>query len=301
MAIHTAGRAMLWGTICVALAACDGENPFAALTTAPDPAGASTEEQPASDGEAVEAEAPDVFGVTDTGLWDGRPSLGGVWVAYPEVSDPERVVIRNEANGSYVIGALFRRERDNPGPRFQISSDAAEALNVLAGQPTELEVVALRKVVREPAARQSEEAATAAAAPPQEAAPVGVDPAAIAAAAIAQSEGREINFDPALPAPPTAPAPAPIATQTLDQVAPAVSALEKPFIQIGIFNDQANARRTADQMAQAGLAVETLAQESQGKSFFRVIVGPAPTIEARAQALSTVKSLGFTDAYFVTN
>lgn len=69
---------------------------------------------------ANDIEAPDVFGITDQGLWDGRPSLGGIWVAYPDVADPERVIIRNESNGKFVIGALFKRERENPGPRFQV-------------------------------------------------------------------------------------------------------------------------------------------------------------------------------------
>ncbi|WP_432640445.1 SPOR domain-containing protein [Albidovulum sp.] len=92
-----------------------------------------------------EVEAPEVFQLTSKGLWDGRPSLGGTWVAHPDVTDPERVVIRNAANGKSITGALFRLERDNPGPSLQVSSDAAEALGLLAGQPTELSVVALRK------------------------------------------------------------------------------------------------------------------------------------------------------------
>jgi len=105
-----------------------------------------------------DVEAPDVFQRTEAGLWDGRPSLGGVWVAHPEVEDPERVLIRNNANGETVIGALFRRERDRPGPRFQVSSDAAEALAMLAGAPVELDVTALR---REQAPEQAPEQATA--------------------------------------------------------------------------------------------------------------------------------------------
>ncbi|MCB1408531.1 MAG: SPOR domain-containing protein [Rhodobacter sp.] len=91
-----------------------------------------------------DVEAPEVFQRDDTGLWDGRPSLGGVWVAHPSAQDPERVMIRNQATGATVIGALFRRERDNPGPRFQISSEAANALGILAGAPTEISVTALR-------------------------------------------------------------------------------------------------------------------------------------------------------------
>lgn len=90
-------------------------------------------------------EAPQVFQTTDKGLWDGRPSLGGVWVATPDAKDPERVIIRNPTNGKFVIGALFRREADNPGPKLQISSDAADALGMLAGEPATLNVTALRR------------------------------------------------------------------------------------------------------------------------------------------------------------
>ena len=92
-----------------------------------------------------DVEAPEVFQTTDAALWDGRPSLGGVWVASPDAVNPERVILRNEANGKFVIGALFRRERDNPGPKLQISSDAADALGMLAGQPGQLNVTALRR------------------------------------------------------------------------------------------------------------------------------------------------------------
>jgi hypothetical protein len=119
-------------------------------------------------GSGREVEAPDVFQVTDSALWDGRPSLGGIWVASPNVTDPERVVMFNPANGKTVNGALFRRERENPGPSLQVSSDAAEALGMLAGQPTELRVTALRK--------------------PAEAAPAVVPTVAVAAAADGASE-----------------------------------------------------------------------------------------------------------------
>ncbi len=97
-------------------------------------------------GQMVErdVEAPEVFQMEEAGLWDGRPSLGGVWVAHPEAVDPERVVILNAESGASVTGALFRRERDNPGPRFQLSSEAANALGILPGAPTPIRVTALR-------------------------------------------------------------------------------------------------------------------------------------------------------------
>lgn len=92
-----------------------------------------------------DVEMPDVFSTQELALWDGRPSLGGVWVAHPDVTDPERVRISNTVTGQSVEGALFRRERDAPGPRIQVSSEAAKALEILAGQPTELAVVAVRE------------------------------------------------------------------------------------------------------------------------------------------------------------
>jgi hypothetical protein len=75
-----------------------------------------------------DVEAP--FQVTEAGLWDGRPSLGGVGSPIRR-REPERVIIRNQTNGTFVIGALFRRERDNPGPSLRVSSDAA-ALQMLS-------------------------------------------------------------------------------------------------------------------------------------------------------------------------
>ncbi|MCE8456262.1 SPOR domain-containing protein, partial [Rhodovulum sulfidophilum] len=102
-------------------------------------------ESAAAAAEGEEAEAPEVFHVEEAGLWDGRPSLGGIWVAHPDAADPERVLIRNSETGQSVTGALFRRERENPGPRLQVSSEAAARIGLLAGQPTEIAVTALRR------------------------------------------------------------------------------------------------------------------------------------------------------------
>ena len=140
-----------------------------------------------------DVEAPQVFQVSDAALWDGRQSLGGVWVASPDAVDPERVILRNPANGKFVIGALFRRERLNPGPTLQISSDAAAALGILAGQPSRRDVTALRR----------EDAAPAPA--PDASKPIldaneAVDTTALAAAAIDRAEARPAPDAPALEA-----------------------------------------------------------------------------------------------------
>ena len=244
-----------------------------------------------------DVEAPEVFSVTDQGLWDGRPSLGGVWVAHPDVGEPERVIIRNQSTGNSVIGALFRRERENPGPSLQVSSDAAQELGVIAGQPTMLSVVALR---RQEAAADVAPAAIADFENPEEitATPLddiaGVAAAAIDAADLSDAPAAEASLavDP-VPAPaPAAPAPVPAAP---------VSSLDKPYIQIGIFSIEANASQTAERMRANGLSTRVLDQESQGKRFWRVVVGPAPNAADREAVLEKVKSLGFADAYAVTN
>ena len=228
-------------------------------------------------------EKPDVFSVTDSGLWDGRPSLGGVWVAHPDVDEPERVIIRNTANDRFVIGALFRRERDNPGPALQVSSDAAEALGMLAGAPATLSVVALRREMV--AVEQPEPVVELTAASEIESMPL--DPIAGAAAAIDAAEAAQ-----AAPTPTTTPMPLP---------SPIASPLEKPFIQIGIFSIQGNALKTADLLRADGIIPTVLEQSSQGRTFWRIIVGPAMTSDERSALLAKVKELGFADAYYVTN
>lgn len=131
--------------VATGLSGCaDGANPFAGKGTSPD-GPVTTEAAKSVRLVDRDVEAPETFQTTDQALWDGRPSLGGVWVASPDAVNPERVILRNEANGKFVIGALFRRERDNPGPKLQISSDAADALGMLAGQPAALNVTALRR------------------------------------------------------------------------------------------------------------------------------------------------------------
>lgn len=229
-------------------------------------------------------EKPEVFSVTDAGLWDGRPSLGGVWVAHPDVDEPERVIIRNTANDRFVIGALFRRERDNPGPALQVSSDAAEALGMLAGAPSTLSVVALRREMVPVA--QPEPVVELTTATDIETTPL--DPIAGAAAAIDAAEAAQA----APPAPTTTPMPLP---------SPSASPLEKPFIQIGIFSIQGNALKTADLLRADGIIPTVLEQSSQGRTFWRIIVGPAMTSDERSALLAKVKELGFADAYYVTN
>ena len=289
--------ALLLGTV-VTLAACsDGpgflqnsQNTGEAATedtAAPEPA-------PRSRGVARDIEAPEVFQTSGKGLWDGRPSLGGVWVAHANVKDPERAMIRNTANGQSVVGALFRRERDNPGPPVQVSSDAAEALGMIAGQPADLTVVALRRQEPEPEPEPAPvvaeaEAAETADTPETEQSSIEAVTAG-AAAAIAAAEGATPT--PGVPeaeaanqAPPPAPAPAPVLTES--------------FVQIGIFNERANADKAAEAMKKAGIASTITQGESSGTPFWRVIAGPTTNDKDQNALLEKVKRLGYKDAYAV--
>lgn len=245
-----------------------------------------------------DVERPDVFEVTDRGLWDGRPSLGGIWVAHPDVEAPERVIIRNPENGKSVVGALFRRERENPGPLLQVSSDAAQALDLLAGAPTELSVVALRREEIEvpeeapennpvlaslaaPAAVAAtaldDDAPTAAAASATETVTTtAIDPIAGAAAAIAAAEADE-NPEAAV----------------VQDASVVVGDATAPLAQIGVFSVEANANGAAQKIRDAGIAASVETQDAGGRTVWRVVAGPV----SDDATLAKLKSLGFVDAF----
>lgn len=270
------------------LAGCqDGQNPFAALTPpkadAAEP-GADTDAPVAGDTSTRivdrDVEAPEVFQVTDQALWDGRPSLGGVWVASPDAVDPERVILRNPGNGKFVIGALFRRERDNPGPALQISSDAAAALGILAGQPAKINVTALRR----------EEAPVTA---PDAAKPILDAAEGVETTTLANNASAAI--DRVAAAPPAAPAPAKPAAKPEAPAKPAASG-GAHRVQIGIFSVEANANRAVDMLKKAGITASVRPGNTQGKPFWSVTAQGGGD---RAALLKKIKGLGFADAYFL--
>ena len=77
--------------------------------------------------------------------------------------------------------------------------------------------------------------------------------------------------------------------------------LSKPFIQVGIFGVENNANKTKDQMLQLNLQVNILDFQIKGKPYWRVVAGPASSSDSRRSMLKTIKSAGFTDAYFISN
>lgn len=289
---HLILAAMAAGT----LAACqEGAGLFAAKDK---PEGAQTTgsapEKSATSVRLVDrdVEAPEVFQVTDQALWDGRPSLGGVWVASPDAKDPERVILRNTANGKFVIGALFRRERDNPGPKLQISSDAAAALGLLAGQPGKVNVTALRRE-EAPAATDAKKPILDAAETVNTTVPGTIaaadstkTPASPTANASASITGPEVSAAPLAAAAPQAPAAKPAAK----------AAAGAHLLQIGIFSVEANAKRAADTLGKAGVQASIRPGQTQGKSHWSVVASGSD----KAALLAKVKGLGFTDAYVIS-
>ena len=75
----------------------------------------------------------------------------------------------------------------------------------------------------------------------------------------------------------------------------------KPFIQVGIFGVQNNANKTKDQMLKLNLPVNIFDFQIKGKPYWRVVAGPASTLDSRKNMLKLIKSAGFSDAYFVSN
>jgi len=213
-------------------------------------------------------ETPEVFQVSEAGLWDGRTSLGGVWVAHPDVQIPERVIIRDGSNKKSVIGALFQRERASAGPRLQVSSEAANALGLLAGSPVNLTVTALRKRAVSPQHKTSS-----------------------GSTATQYSNADEIKTSGLYPA----------KTTPKGSTAKKSGNLKKPFIQIGIFSIEQNASKTGTTMQRLGILPTIKEQKTKDKKFWRVIVGPASSFEERRLLLSSIISAGFKDAYAVTH
>jgi rare lipoprotein A len=212
---------------------------------------------------SADIEAPEVFASSEDALWTGTPSFGGVWVAHPEALTPEQVIIRNTDNGKSVIGSLFKRERDNPGPRFQVSSDAARALSILAGQPTTISVIALR---RSEASAPTKQTGTNAA-------------------------SGTIETGTLAPARTAKPAQIPAPSGTTPQL----------FVQIGIFNIKTNATGAAQAMTERGLDAEVREHDASDKPFWRVLVAADPETGGREATLQSVRKAGFADAYFVTD
>jgi cell division septation protein DedD len=264
----------------------------------------TTTSKPAKDGtiKLVErdVESPEVFQVTEKALWDGRPSLGGVWVAHPDSKQPERVIIRNQSNGKFVIGALFKRERDNPGPRVQLSSDAANALGVLAGSPTTLNVTALRRETVN-ATDGGGSPATPESVVTETLAPSATSTEDIESNVLKSVANAEAGTTKTIDIPAKKPSATPKAETPQVKTTSAGSNLGQPFIQLGFFSVEKNARNTLKSLETRRIPGKVVKASAKGKAFWRVLAGPAQTKGERDAYLKEIKKMGFADAYLTKN
>ena len=90
-------------------------------------------------------EAPEKFQKIGAARWDGRPTLGGIWVTHPSINEPMRGIMRNVDTGAFTVGTIFAQEPGLTGPEFQLSATAASELGVAAGDVATIDVTALRK------------------------------------------------------------------------------------------------------------------------------------------------------------
>ncbi len=139
---------LLLGVSVLALSACAEQVATTTKDTAA-PSEAQTSKNknktaPKTAAKAKDVPAPTAFAATDTAIWDGRPTLGAIWVAHPDAPQAERVEIVNQKTGKRVTGALFTRKTKDAGPPIQLSAEAARALGVGPGQTTTLAITAIR-------------------------------------------------------------------------------------------------------------------------------------------------------------
>ena len=77
------------------------------------------------------------------------------------------------------------------------------------------------------------------------------------------------------------------------------STVSKPYVQIGFFSVEDNAKPNVASMKANGIPAKIVTSKTNGKTFWRVIAGPASTATDQKQLLQMVKDKGFADAYFV--
>lgn len=250
--------------------------------------------------------APEAFSITDKGLWDGRPTFGGVWIAYPNIETPERVRITNAETDKTVIAALYRRERDFAGPQIEMSADAAAALGMVAGTPSELFIVALRRV-------EVEVESTRSAVPQPMTVPLrrpsSVSTPDIANTLVVETPGAVFVAPvPEVPTPPdatttpsvveTALPPVEVAAEPEAPAAPVTAPADpsQMFVQVATMESTRRANDLVTKLETAGLSAEIRESKSGDKTLYRIIAGPVTSPEGLEIMLSTVQQLGYKDA-----
>lgn len=268
---------------------------------------------------AVAALAPERFSASGVALWDGAATLQGVWFAHPLAERAQRVRVRAEGTGREVEGALFRRDPSLAGPSIIVSSDAARALGLTAGEPENLTIVALDVTPRAPSlepAPAAEVEVAALSAPEEEPAARGGDVEAAPEAPVAEAVDAEapVFLAATEPAPPqltgsspadgspasrsaASPQPSPRPARAAEAVPdpdPAPGAVRAPHLQVGSFAIEANARALTDRLAARGQPAR-MARGGGARPLSIVLIGPLATPEAVAAAREAATAEGVTD------
>ena len=164
------------------------------------------------------------------------------------------------------------------GPESALDSSASSLQLPAAEEPMPMRTQTLR--LGDPEAALETTVPTLAAPPEQ---PVA---AAVAPSVVAEGEANEPDAVAQLPA--ASPQPAPIAAAPAPKPAPATAAKGDWLVQLGSFGEEANARRLAQRAGTFGYKAEVASYRSNGRTLYRVRVGPAV---ARAQADATASAL----------
>ena len=77
------------------------------------------------------------------------------------------------------------------------------------------------------------------------------------------------------------------------------TSLSAPYIQIGFYSIEANAKSASVDLKKLGIASRIAPTTVKGNTFWRVLAGPAATKAERDKILKSVKGMGYTDAYAV--
>lgn len=187
--------------------------------------------------EAGLVESPELFSESAMALWDGKPTLKGLWVAHPDAPMALRVRMTNPRTGTQIDGALLPGT-PMAGRELLISAEAADALGLRPQVPGEIRLVAVeRQVARAPEPdRYADALPVGEAAEPEPAMvegepvpmagdlqdlPIALQPAAAPAPAVVEAAPAPAAPVPEQPAPPAVVAEAARTEQTASPPAPA--------------------------------------------------------------------------------
>ncbi|MEO0343595.1 MAG: SPOR domain-containing protein [Pseudomonadota bacterium] len=243
-----------------------------------------------------EVERPDIFNQEGAAIWDGRPALGGQWVASTQTRDLERVRVTNLENGEVIEAALFKIEPGTPGPGLILSSDAAQALEIVPGTPTQIKIVALREAERVQSAPIETEATSGST--------TNADPTGAQSNDNADSATSNAPLNTAIPTP-RGPSPEvarrnTAGTSALEEAVVEPAATQQtadPVLEIAAFKTEAEADTALSQLKVAGLNAQKTQKRGLLNTRWVIFAGPFDTPEELIAARKAATEAGFDEAF----